>query len=117
MREKHDGGPTFWTALTLATEPVSRAQGLLFGKGGDKVLLLAPCKDVHTAGMRDSIDVAFVDRSGQVIEAHRSVSPLRRLRNRKAAAVVERFSSCRGPWFKTGDRIAVSVLPEEGREE
>lgn len=117
MREKRDLDPVAWTALTLATESVSRARGLLFGKGGDKVLLLAPCKDVHTAGMRDSIDVAFVDQSGQVIEAHRSVRPFCRLRNRKAAAVMERFSSCKGPWFKTGDRIVVSMLPEEGMGE
>ena len=117
MREKRDLDPVVWTALTLATEPLGRARGLLFGKEGDKVLLLAPCKDIHTAGMRDSIDVAFVDRSGQVIEAHRSVRPFCHLRNRKAAAVVERFSSCRGPWFTTGDRIVVSMLPEEGKEE
>lgn len=114
MREKRDLDPMVWAELTLATESVSRAQGLLFGKGGNKVLLLAPCKDVHTAGMRDSIDVAFVDRSGQVIETHLSVRPFCRLRNCKAAAVMERFSSCQGPWFRTGDRIVVSMLPKEG---
>ena len=69
-------------------------------------MLLVPCHDIHTVGMGHRLDVAFVDRAGQVIEAHRAVGPLRRLRNSRAEAVVERFASCE-PWFRPGDRIGL----------
>lgn len=100
--------------LALATRGVSRFRGLLLTREEDGVLLLAPCNDIHTVGMRDSIDVAFVDRVGCVVEVHRSVGPFRRLRNRKAAAVMERFATCHTPWFEQGDRLAVSGFAKEG---
>ncbi len=96
------------TALTLATKVKQRTLGLLLSGPNDKALLLLPCSDVHTVGMRQAIDVAFVDQKGIVIEAHRSVGPFRRLRNAKAVAVVERFSSCGEPWFCTGDQVVLS---------
>ena len=73
-------------------------------------LLLAPCNDVHTAGMRHRLDIAFVDAQGLVLEAHRDVGPCRRLRNKSAEAVVERFSSCATPWFTAGDRVGVVCM-------
>lgn len=101
-----------WSLLTLATGAAGRARGLLLSRPNDEALLLVPCNDIHTVGMRSCIDVAFVDRTGCVIESHRSIGPFRRLRNREAAAVVERFASCDAPWFSEGDRLAVSA--EEG---
>ena len=80
-----------------------------------KALLLVSCNDVHTVGMRHAIDVAFVDRLGRVVEAHRSVGPLRRLRNAKAVAVVERFASCDAPWFAEGDQVVISGGREVAR--
>ena len=53
---------------------------------------------------------AFVDKTGRVVEAHRAVGPLRRLRNASAAAVIERFAAC-GPWFQPGDRVGLSCVP------
>ncbi len=100
------------TALTLATRGRRKAAGLLFTGPNDKALLLVSCNDVHTVGMRHAIDVAFVDRAGLVVEAHRAVGPLRRLRNAKAVAVVERFASCDAPWFAVGDQVMIS----SGRE-
>lgn len=100
------------TALMLATRTRSKAAGLLFRSPNDKALLLVSCNDVHTVGMRHAIDVAFVNYQGKVLEAHRSVGPLRRLRNPKAVAVVERFSSCDAPWFAKGDQVMIST----GRE-
>ena len=100
------------TALMLATRGRRKAAGLLFTGPNDKALLLVSCNDVHTVGMRHAIDVAFVDRAGLVVEAHRAVGPLRRLRNAKAVAVVERFASCDAPWFAVGDQVMIS----SGRE-
>lgn len=103
------------TALMLATRTRSKAAGLLFSGPSNKALLLVSCNDVHTVGMRHAIDVAFVDRLGRVVEAHRSVGPLRRLRNAKAVAVVERFASCDAPWFAEGDQVVISGGREVAR--
>lgn len=43
----------------------------------DEALFLAPCSSVHTVGMRYSIDVAFVDRSGRVLKLIENLKPLR----------------------------------------
>lgn len=93
--------------LSMATGAASRMRGLLLSQPGEGTLLLVPCADVHTVGMRKRLDIAFVDDEGRVIESHRDVGPMRRLRNRRAAAVIERFSSCSSPWFAEGDRLGV----------
>lgn len=87
-------------------------RGLLLARANAETLLLMPCNDVHTVGMRRRIDIAFVDGAGRVLEAHRDVGPMRRLRRREAVAVVERFSSCLSAWFTAGDRIGVVRLKE-----
>lgn len=97
-------------ALRLATSLVARLRGLLGGSPRPGVIVLAPCRDVHTFGMRRPIDLAFVNGEGLVVEAHRSVGPGRRLRCRSARAVIERFS-CRDPWLREGDRIGLAVTP------
>lgn len=99
--------------LLVATSAPRKARGLLFAREHAEALLLAPCCDVHTVGMRHRLDIAFVDAQGLVLEAHRDVGPFRRLRNNGAAAVVERFSSCASPWFSTGDRVGVVCLKGE----
>ena len=99
--------------LRLATRAARKTKGLLLSREHAEALLLAPCCDVHTAGMRHRLDIAFVDVQGRVLEAHRDVGPFRRLRNKGAAAVVERFSSCSTPWFSAGDRIGVVCLEGE----
>ena len=83
---------------------------MLVGGPGDKALLLGSCNDVHTAGMRHRLDGAFVGAQGLGLEAHRDVGPCRRLRNKSAEAVVERFSSCATPWFTAGDRVGVVCM-------
>lgn len=106
----HGGQP-----LLLATHAARKTKGLLFSREHADALLLAPCCDVHTAGMHRRLDIAFVDARGCVLEAYRDVGPFRRLRNKGAAAVVERFSSCSSPWFSAGDRMGVVRLEGEGK--
>lgn len=88
----------------IACTARSRLLGLLGRSRFDGVLLLVPCHDVHTFGMSRPLDIAFVAADGTVIESHRSVEPCRRLKNRKAAATLERYA-CASPWFASGDRI------------
>ena len=99
------------SALVLATSAAHRARGLLCADPNGDAMLLVPCHDIHTVGMGHRLDVAFVDRA---------VGPLRRLRNARAEAVVERFASCE-PWFRPGDRIGLAcmsaAISEEHHEE
>ena len=54
-----------------------RMRGLAWRKPpGPRVgILLTPCFAVHTFGMRHPIDVAFVSRSGRVLELRRALAP------------------------------------------
>ena len=97
--------------LQLASTIGSRLLGLRRKEGFEGELLLVPCKDVHTFGMRRAIDVAFVAPDGTVLESHRGVAPNRRLRNRRAAATVERFSCGKG-WYSPGDPVGLVPLSE-----
>ena len=90
--------------LEIACTMASRLRGLIGRSGFNGVLLLVPCRDVHTFGMNRPIDVAFVASDGTIIESVRGVGPWRRLKNRHAAATAERFAS-ESPWFRLGDRI------------
>ncbi len=62
--------------VEVADTPRARSRGLLGSGGweGRDGLLLVPCRNVHTFGMRYPIDLAFLDREGRVL---RVVSGLR----------------------------------------
>lgn len=90
--------------LEIACTTRARLRGLFGRPGFDGVLLLVPCHDVHTFGMKRPLDIAFVAGNGTVVESHRGVEPRRRLKNREATATLERFA-CASPWFAPGDRI------------
>lgn len=96
--------------LTLATRRSDRLQGLLLTPASEALLLLAPCRDIHTFGMSYAIDVAFVNGSGVVIESYRDVLPKRRLREPHAVAVLERCAVPYAGWFERGDRLGLSAL-------
>lgn len=100
-------------SLILAVSRRKKARGLLRTRPHDKTLLLTPCSDIHTVGMRYPLDVAFVDEAGYVLETHRNVGPCKRLHNRRAVAVLERFSTCSKPWFVVGDGIGIIPMRSE----
>ena len=54
-------------ATELATTRRARRRGLLGRDGIDGALVLRPCRQVHTIGMRFAIDVAFCARDGRVL--------------------------------------------------
>jgi uncharacterized protein len=78
--------------VRVADRVWSRARGLLGfpalqpGEG----LLLSPCRAVHTLGMRQSLDVVFLDEAGVVLAEYRELAPNRRTRwHRRAACALE----------------------------
>jgi uncharacterized protein len=52
-------------------------------------LLIPRCSSVHTFGMRFALDLAFLDRDGNLLATRRSVPPRRFAWQRGAAAVLE----------------------------
>ncbi len=91
------GGGTAWlvrdgdvlATAELATSWRARTRGLLGRESLDGALLLRPCKQVHTFGMRFPIDVAFCTGDGVVLHMT-SLRPWRMSRVvRKARFVVE----------------------------
>ena len=66
-------------AVELATSPWVRARGLL-GRAGlapGHALWLAPCRSIHTVGMRFAIDVVFLDQACRVVKVASGLVPWR----------------------------------------
>ncbi len=104
--------------VVLATRLSSRLRGLLCSAPSNDLLLLLPCRDIHTFGMSYAIDVAFLDSHGVVVRAQRDVLPNRRLREPAAVAVLERYAVPRKEWLVAGDAVSLSrfqkiELPDE----
>lgn len=98
-------------AEVLATaETVSdrraRRRGLLGRPGYEGALVLRPCRQVHTVGMRFAIDVAFCDRDG-VVRRVATMRPGRVSRPCLAAAwAVEAEAGAFSRWgLAVGDRL------------
>lgn len=89
----------------------ARARGLLGSShnwgDGEAILVIAPCKSVHTFGMCYPIDVAFVDKHGAVMRVERDVVPGRLLVCRHAYAALER-PSADTPWTTAGMHMPLS---------
>lgn len=98
--------------VVFALSLFERARGLLgrspswLGAGG--LLVLAPCRSVHTFGMRHPLDIAFIDGGGHVLKALSGMPPRRMAGCRGARIVIERFSSpCNGRWFEVGEELGI----------
>lgn len=95
--------------LAAAEEPGGsrgRARGLLGRDGIDGVMVLRPCRNVHTFGMRFPIDVAFCDGDGRVLRRSslvpRRISPL----VVRAAYALEAEAGAFDRWdLHVGDRV------------
>jgi uncharacterized membrane protein (UPF0127 family) len=70
-------GDDVLAAAEVAVTRTQRRRGLAGRDGFEGVLILRPCRQVHTFGMRFPIDVAFCDRYGFLL--HRSTLPPRRV--------------------------------------
>lgn len=83
-----------------------RARGLLGRRSVEGVLVLRPCRQVHTFGMRFPIDVAFCDGEGRVLRCA-SLRPWRVSRPvARAAFVIEAEAGAFARWrLAVGDRL------------
>lgn len=100
--------------LVLAVSIFARARGLLGTNAnwgdGSRILVLAPCKSVHTIGMRYALDIAFVDEQGIVLRSERTVKPGRLLSCRGTAFVLERPHDRATPWPEAGSSISLEIM-------
>jgi hypothetical protein len=98
--------------IETAFESRTRNRGLL-GRPGlaeDGALILAPCSSIHTCFMRFAIDVAFVDRKGQVLRVRRALVPWRIQVALRAFAVIELAAGALDrSGTRVGDRLYLAV--------
>ena len=95
-------------AAEVATTGRERRRGLRGRDEMEGALVLRPCRNVHTVGMRFDIDVAFCDRDGIVIRTcclrPRRLSPL----VLRAALAIEAPSGAFERWnLRVGDKVEV----------
>ena len=93
--------------VRLAKSLLDRMIGL-FANGaldGVDALMLAPCHSIHSFGMPDAIDVAFINKDGYVLKSLRDLAPCRLAACRGAWATLERFSDPHSEWLLPGDKI------------
>lgn len=69
-------GSEVLSAAELASTRRTRSRGLLGRDGIPGVLVIEPCRQVHTLGMRFEIDVAFCARDGRVLRV-KTLAPMR----------------------------------------
>lgn len=98
--------------FVFATSLWKRLRGLLgtspeWGHSG-RVLVLYPCRSVHTFGMHYEIDIAFARKDGIIMRADRAVGAMRLLACKDAAFVLERPHSDLAPWLRPGERLPFS---------
>jgi len=102
--------------VEVACSLKSRLRGLLGRDAFEGVLLLVPCNDVHTFGMRRSIDVAFVSSEGEVLRSCRQVGARRRLRCKAAYATLERIAAP-AEWPDVGDYVNLKEMLQSAMKE
>ena len=99
--------------MLIAASLPARLRGLLRRPGFEGEILIAPCGDIHTFGMKGPIDVAFLGRDGLVLASQQNLQPRRRLRCPGAHAVIERFSVPAASWYEPGQMVCLGVKSEE----
>lgn len=100
--------------LIIASSFRSRLQGLLATPPHCSILMLCPCKSVHTLGMKHAIDIAFVSDTGKVIKSRRGVLPGKlSLSARHSAYVLEQFFNPTSWWFNENDYVIVRTFHAE----
>lgn len=93
----------------------ARAVGLLGRRGlaPNEGLYLAPCRSVHTIGMRFSLDLVFVDRALTVVRLVPSLAPWRAALAPAAFGVIELATGSIGRHkFRIGDELSLDRIPD-----
>lgn len=95
--------------VVVAARFWDRLVGFLRPRPPNCVLLIAPCRSIHTFGMTGLLDVAFFDRCGRVVRVHRAVGPRRRVGCCGAYGVLERGARDDVQWYREGDEVTVCI--------
>lgn len=96
-------------SMNVASSFSQRLRGLLGAPPEPKMLLITPCRSIHTFGMRYPIHVAFFDKTGKVISSERCVPPGTKRSCERACGVLEMpavFDS--EEWFDCGDHLRLA---------
>lgn len=77
--------------------------------------MLTNCASVHTFGMREALDIAFLDKHAQALKSVRGVQPGHLLSCKHAVCTLERRSDPNSPWPLVGDTLnLLNTLTESG---
>ncbi len=98
---------TVYTASSF----LERLRGLLARPrlNDTEALLISPCNDVHTVGMRYSIDVVFCNKEGEIIKTT-TLAPFRFAVCREAACVIEcAAGDAIKHGFKLGETVSTAI--------
>lgn len=104
-------GHSVASSVEVATSRSARRRGLL---GRDSLpagcaFILAPCRAVHTIGMRFPIDVVFVDADGEVVKIVQHMSGWRMAMATSAAVTIELWAGAAAAMdVHVGDRLALA---------
>lgn len=103
-------GRSVASSVEVATSRRQRRRGLL-GRDGlpaGAAFVLAPCRAVHTIGMRFPIDVVFVDEDGSVVKTVERMEGWRMAGSRAAAITIELWAGAIAVVdLQVGDRLQV----------
>lgn len=102
--------------MYIAASLPSRLRGLLLREDFDGEMMICPCRSVHTFGMGECIDVAFLDRYGKVLKSVRQMTPFGVCSQKGACAVVERIAKPEHPWYQPGDKVDLLSVRESSFE-
>jgi uncharacterized protein len=103
-------GRSVASSVEVATTRRQRRRGLL-GRDGlvaGAAFVLAPCRAVHTVGMRFAIDVIFVDGEGQVVKTVSRMGAWRFATARGASTTIELWAGALNAVdVRVGDRLCL----------
>jgi hypothetical protein len=88
----------------------ARRKGLLGRDGIEGALVIAPCRWVHTIGMRFAIDVAYLDDEGVVVKTVRMKRSRIGAPVRHARTIIEAEAGAFARWeLRVGDPIELRL--------
>jgi uncharacterized membrane protein (UPF0127 family) len=93
----------------------SRRRGLLGRESMEGALVIAPCRWIHTVGMKFPIDVAYLDEDGVVVKTIQMQRFRVGIPVWNARSVIEAEAGAFGRWgLRVGDRIEVRTGETDG---
>jgi uncharacterized membrane protein (UPF0127 family) len=110
-------GKSVASSVEIATTRAQRRRGLL-GRDGlcaGTAFVLAPCRAVHTIGMRFPIDVVFIDDEGHVVKLVEHMSGWRIAMAGSADITIELWAGAlRAVDVRVGDRLCLAPAFVDG---